>query len=311
MRCFQTHVRNTELRQDFLDGRAKVHADRDIDSHSVSLMTEEVQMLTDILTAIVSISVSVWALAFLLQLVDEVTANQVKRAGRAAGTRDRDRVLAWVIAVCSIMLVIIILGVNFAARLLLDRGQLLWGGLALVALFAVSGVTALLAARGLRRPSTGYQVFRDELRAQATLRLSRGRLADYRAWLSTIDARTNDVRRRVIIGRVVRAIPVAIAVIACAAAVWLASTGSLQPWQAVLCFLPIIASVWLAVRGARAALARNLAIHAVHQKQRAEAIILLDELERKTPRKVAGLTERVSRALAILREQQGQDKETP
>lgn len=266
-------------------------------------------MLTDTLTATLSTSVAVWALAFLLQLIDVVTGNQVKRAGRAAGNRDRDRMLTWVIAVCSIMLVIVILGVDFAARLLLDQGQPLWGGLALVVLFAMGAGTALLAARALRRPSTGYQVFRDELRAQASLRLARGRLADYRAWLSAIDARTNDVRRRVIIGRFVRAIPVAIAVIAFAAAVWLVFTGSLQPWQAVLTVLPIVASGWLAIAGARTALARNLAIHAVDQKQRAEAIIVLDDLERKTPRKVAGLTERVSRALAILREQQGQDKE--
>ena len=266
-------------------------------------------MHTDTLIAILSIVVAGWALAFLLQLVDVVTGHQVKRAGRAAGTRDRDRVLAWVVAVCSIMLVIVILGVDLAMRLLLDDAQPFWGGLALVALVALAAVTALLAARALRRPSTGYQVFREELRAHSGSRISRGRLADYRAWLSAIDARTNDVRRRVIVGRWVRAIPVVIAAVGFAAAVWLASTQSLPLWQAALCILPIVASGWLAVIGARAALARTLAIHAVHQKHRAESIILLDDLERKTPRKVAGLTERVSRALAILREQQNEDKE--
>lgn len=266
-------------------------------------------MHTNTLTLILSIAVAVWALAFLLQLIDVVTGHQVKRAGRAAGTRDRDRILTWVIAVCSIVLVLLILGVDFATRLLVEGNQPLWGGLALVALFAVSAGTALLAARSLRRPSTGYQVFRDELRAQTSLRLTKGRLADYRAWLSAIDARENDVRRRVIVGRFVRAIPAVVALIAFGAAAWSASMGVLEPWQAALCIAPIVASGWLAVTGARTALARNLAIHAVHLKQRVEALLLLEELERKTPRKVAGLTERVSRALAILREQQGQDKE--
>lgn len=264
-------------------------------------------MQTDTLITIVSIAVAYWALAFLLQLIDVVTGHQVKRAGRAAGTRDRDRVLAWTIAVCSIMLLIVIVGVDFAARLLVDESQILWGGLALVVLFAVAAGTALLAARALRRPNIGYQMFRDELRAQAGARLVKGRLADYRSWLSAIDSRTNDLRRRVIVGRWVRAIPVFIAGIALVAAIVLAVSGATPLWQTFLCVALVVASAWLAILGARTALARNLAIHAVHQKQRAEAVILLDDLERKTPRKVAGLTERVSRALAILREQQGQD----
>lgn len=264
-------------------------------------------MHTDTLTTIVAIAVACWALAFLLQLIDVITGNQVKRAGRAAGTRDRDRVLVWTIAVCAIVLIIVIVGVDFAARLLLDQGELLWGSLALVVLFAAGAGTALLAARALRRPGTGYQVLRNELRAQSGSRLAKGRLADYRSWLASIDARENDVRRRVIVGRWVRAIPVVVAGIALIAAIWLVAVDEFAVWQAVLCVVPVLVSIWLAVGGARTALARNLAIHAVHQKQRAEAIIMLDDLERKTPRKVAGLSERVSRALAILREQQGQD----
>lgn len=264
-------------------------------------------MPTDTLMTILSIAGAGWVLAFLLQLVDVVTGHQVRRAGRAAGTRDRDRILAWTISVCSIILIAIMLGVIFAARLLLDDSQLFFGALTLVLLVALGAVTALLAARTLRRPSDGYQAFRDDLRAHAGSRLAKGRLADYRSWLASIDDRTNDVRRRVIVGRLVRAIPVVVALIALATAGWLAMLEELAAWQVLLCVVPVVVSTWLAIAGARTALARNLAIHAVHQKQRAEAVILLDDLERKTPRKVAGLTERVSRALAILREQQGQE----
>ena len=258
------------------------------------------------LGTVLAITVAGWALAFLLQLVDVITGHQVRRAGRAAGTRDRDRVLTWAIAVCSIVLVLLAVGVDLAVRLLLDRAELLWGSLALVGLVAVAGITALLAARTLRRPQTGYQVIRDDLRAQAGTRLTRGRIADYRAWLSAIDDRRYDLRLHVVTGRWVRAIPFVVGLGALAAAIALASAGTMPWWQAVFVIIPVLVSAWLGAWGARISLARSLAIHAVHQKQRAETLLALEELERKAPRKVAGLTERVSRALAILREQQGQ-----
>jgi hypothetical protein len=102
---------------------------------------------------------------------------------------------------------------------------------------------------------------------------------------------------------------VLVALLALAAAIALSAPGDRPWWTAALCVIPVALSAWLAVWGARISLARNLAIHAVHQKQRAEALLVLDDLERKAPRKVAGLSERVSRALAILREQQGQSHE--
>ncbi len=264
-------------------------------------------MNTDTLHAALAFVTAAWVLAFLLQLVDVVTGHKVRRAGRAAGTRDRDRILAWTVVVCAIVLVTVILGVDYAARLVLDQSELLWGSLLLVALAAAGAITAMLAARALRRPQTGYQVIRDELRGYIGSRLSKGRLVDYRAWLSTLDGRRNDLRRHIIAGRWVRVIPVLVAVTAFAAAAWLASANELQSWHAALYLVAVAASGWLAVWGARISLARNLAIHAVHLKQRAEAILLLEDLDRKTPRKVAGLSERVSRALAILREQQGQE----
>jgi hypothetical protein len=266
-------------------------------------------MDTSTLELLFGAAVAGWALAVLLQLVDVVTGHQVRRAGRAAGTRDRDRVLAWTVAVCAIVLVAVVLGVDVAARLLFDRAEFLSGALALVGLATVTAVTALLAARALRRPQTGYQVIRDELRSKTGARLAKGRLADYRAWLSAIDERQGDLRRRVVAGRWTRIVPVFVALLALGSGLALASSGALAWWVAALCVVPVVLSAWLAVWGARISLARNLAIHAVHQKQRAEAVVLLEDLDRKAPRKVAGLSERVSRALAILREQQGQQRE--
>lgn len=254
-----------------------------------------------------SLATAGWALAFLLQLVDVRTGHQVRRAGRAAGFRDRDRILAWTVTVCAIVLILLVLGVDFAARLLLDRDELLLGLLLLIGLAAVGAITALLSARAIRRPQTGYQVIREELRGLAGTRLAKGRIADYRNWFEAVDARQNDLRQHVMIGRWVRAIPPVVAAVALSGAIWSAALGRIPPWGVALCLIPLALSVWLAVWGARISLARNLAIHAVQQKQRAELLLVLDELERKAPRKVAGLSERVSRALAILREQQGQE----
>ena len=264
-------------------------------------------MSTQALGIGLSLATAGWVLAFLLQLVDVRTGHQVRRAGRAAGFRDRDRVLAWTVTVCAVVLVALVLGVDFAARLLLDRSELLLGALLLIALAAAGAITALLAARAIRRPQTGYQVIRDELRALAGTRLARGRIADYRNWFEAVDARQNDLRQHVMIGRWVRTIPPVVAAVAIAMAIWTASSGSIPGWAAVLYLVPFGVSLWLAVWGARISLARNLAVHAVQQKQRAELLLVLDELDRKAPRKVAGLSERVSRALAILREQQGQE----
>jgi hypothetical protein len=88
----------------------------------------------------------------------------------------------------------------------------------------------------------------------------------------------------------VRGIPGLVALIALSCAVWLAGVDEVPPWQAALYVVAVALSVWLAVWGARISLARNLAIHAVHQKQRAEAILMLEELDRKTPLKVAVLS---------------------
>ena len=264
-------------------------------------------MNTQELSVGLSLATAGWVLAFLLQLVDVRTGHQVRRAGRAAGFRDRDRILAWTVTVCAIVLIIVILGVDLAARLLLDRSELLLGLLLLIALAAVGAITALLAARAIRRPQTGYQVIREELRGLAGTRLAKGRLADYRNWFEAVDARQNDLRQHVVVGRLVRAIPPVVAAGALSLAIWSSASGGMPVWSALLYLIPLGMSLWLAVWGARISLARNLAIHAVQQKQRAELLLVLDELERKAPRKVAGLSERVSRALAILREQQGQE----
>ena len=84
-----------------------------------------------------------------------------------------------------------------------------------------------------------------------------------------------------------------------------AAIGS-EYWPlALLAVLLPVASFLLGRSSARALRTAQSAWDEVYQKQRSEAAAELDELERRASRGVPGLSDRVSRALRILREQQG------
>ena len=75
-------------------------------------------------------------------------------------------------------------------------------------------------------------------------------------------------------------------------------------WLPVALFAAFAVSSLLALASARASLASKTAWHAVYLKQRTEVEDLLIELEKAARKGVAGLGDRVARALQILREQQ-------
>lgn len=261
-------------------------------------------MNNDTLTVIVDATAILWVLFTLLQVVDVVTGRQLRRAGRAVGTRDRDRLLAWTIICCAIVLIIVMFGVVVAARLVLDHAQPWFGAALMVGLAGVGAVSAILAVRALRKPESGYATLLERLRAADGSRLPKGRVKDFRRWLEAIDERETDVRRTVLLGRWVRVIPPVTALVLVFAAVLLWLGGAVDLWVPLIAIAAPVISLALSILGARMSLSRNLAVHAVHQKQRSEIVEAIEDLERRAPRKATGLTDRVSRALAILREQQ-------
>jgi hypothetical protein len=95
------------------------------------------------------------------------------------------------------------------------------------------------------------------------------------------------------------------AVPAVAAIVSLIVGNSWEVWPVLplLVLLPI-ASYGVGLVGARTSLASKVAWHAIAQNQRAEVVDLLAEFERTSRKGVAGLGDRVARALQILRDQQ-------
>jgi len=85
----------------------------------------------------------------------------------------------------------------------------------------------------------------------------------------------------------------------------LIATGDWQlGWLLGVVVLGVAVTSGLALTSARASLASKTAWHAVYLKQRSEVEDLLIELEKSSRKGVAGLGDRVTRALQILREQQ-------
>lgn len=84
---------------------------------------------------------------------------------------------------------------------------------------------------------------------------------------------------------------------------WTSTYSNFGP-QVLIALLAIPVSYLLAIPSARFALAAKVVWHAINQKQRADAVDLIEEFERSSRKGVAGLGDRVARALQILRDQQ-------
>ena len=102
-----------------------------------------------------------------------------------------------------------------------------------------------------------------------------------------------------------RLIPVGIGLLAFVATVVAAAATGTGVWIAIASVLVPCLSYLAAIIAARVSLAAKVAWHAVCLRQRADVALDLHELERRTSRGVPGLSDRVARALRILREQQG------
>jgi hypothetical protein len=132
--------------------------------------------------------------------------------------------------------------------------------------------------------------------------VSRDDVAGYR---ERFDSLSGSIRPASAGSRVWRVIPVLVAVAALVTA-WLALAAAGESvWLIVLAWAMPLASfaLFLAVTRVATAAARNWS--AIQDSERALVASLLDDLERRSGKRVAGLGDRVSRALQILREQQG------
>jgi hypothetical protein len=183
--------------------------------------------------------------------------------------------------------------------------------IAMLGLAAWIGLIALqladLVLTASRVPQlSAFVAIRDELEELAGARLSAGQLQGYRERIAVLDAR--EAARAVPAGRGANAqlwrgtpwrlIPVVLSLLP------FLLFASRLPVGLLALVLPVVGYV-LALAAARASVAAAGARGVIHAHQRAEIADLLEGAAKSSRPPVAGLGDRVRRALKILREQQG------
>ncbi|NEM90382.1 hypothetical protein [Galbitalea soli] len=261
---------------------------------------------------------AVWMLALLAQLGDVATLFIDSRTARdrdVPGRIGRERVnqIFWVVPLVVVLALAIGVGVDRASLLIFGFGTTGLGSLlvlGIAVMVVAAGGLALAAVAVTDRHS--YSALRRELRELEGDRLTDLQVAAFRARLSEVDARYRDrVRpRRVLLTRagVVRVVPVVIglALIAIASVAAAADPSSRYAgYVALSVFAPVVSAMFGAL-GVRLALSSNKAWARVYARQRVDILTILGALDRSSRKGVAGLGDRVARALQILREQQPQ-----
>jgi hypothetical protein len=265
---------------------------------------------------IAAIVTGVWLLVVLLQLgdvatvfLDSRTARDRDVPGRIA--RERTNELFWVIPVGALVALGIGVGIDHAIRHFFDIDNLALGSLFVLGMAVlVVGIGALALAAVAATDPISYSALRRELREYEGERITPKRLAEYRARLARIDSRT---RSRTQTGKllltsqsILRLVTILIGacvIVAVAIAANVAPTSDSAGLITISAFAPIINALF-AVLAIRFAVTSDSAWRRVYARQRLDIQKLLEGFERTARKGVAGLGDRVARALKILGEQQ-------
>jgi len=208
------------------------------------------------------------------------------------GLRD----LGWSVAVTAALAVVAGFAVDSAVRLIWGDSPVA-GALVLLATTVVAflvGLAAVVAVVRRERPS--YARIRRDLRDRPTNSVEPDELEAFAARLEAADL----AREK----RSQRALPLRLAGVLVILALTVL-VGVVGPTGLLIAFLiGSLLAIAAFVVSARAAVVRQEALDAVLEAQRAEVVALLERARIPQRGRVPGLRERVSRALAILREQQ-------
>jgi hypothetical protein len=183
--------------------------------------------------------------------------------------------------------------------------------IAWVSIVALQLADVTLAAAGVGRARGGLLPLLSELQDGAGIRHTPEEVADYR---ERLDALTGEQAQQTQQAQPVglsanawlwrrspaRLIPVLLSAVA---VLLLFSLALRSPLFVVLLVLPVVSYV-LALAAARASVTAAAIAHVENARQRREIEALIEEAARSSRKKTAGLGDRVTRALQILREQQ-------
>ena len=211
---------------------------------------------------------------------------------------------AWTVPLAAFAIVGLLVGIARANELL-AAGEILAGVVVALELMLGTVLVWVLVVRGvLRRTPDLYGRLRDDLgKLDPEGRLTRAELDTLRSRLVAADKARPSSRvtvRRLVLGRPYRLLPPVVA----AASLVLSIIGG-DGLSIVENIALLVGSIVFVVVGARLAVAARLAWRTVADDERAVVVRLLVDAERRSAKRIEGLGDRVTRALQILREQQG------
>ncbi|MBH0131529.1 hypothetical protein [Salinibacterium sp. NK8237] len=266
---------------------------------------------------LLTVLAALWLVAFSAQLADYGTARfDHLRLARGVRTRLRLHPVAWTVPVAAVGIVVMAIAADWSTRLFFaEPAQAPAATLVALSTVVVAvAIVAIIAVVVVRPPADSYRLVRDELIETTGLRIHQDQMDEFRARVAAIDAAlhndriTDNTKLAAVLRLSLRTphrliAPLLSVALIVTAAVQLAQ-GTQPSWVLGFTIIAFSVSINIGVSAARASLALGLSVRSTQDVYRGELMSLIVEAERSSKKRVAGLGDRVTRALSILREQQ-------
>lgn len=255
---------------------------------------------------VAAVVVAFWLLTLLAQLGDSASSWLDVRSIRAGRAPSSTRRLVWLVPVVAALSIPLGIGLAVAGRVAIVQpagGALL--ALGVLGLAVLAAIALVSIALRVAPPTTSTMLA--ELRTLRGHRLEAPAISSLRVRLAAVAVPEASGGQ----GLRIRLLPIAVGVGASAACIIAASLAgastTADAWRLAVAsvLLPIVSGLLalMSVRGAETAGAARVALEVT---ERGDALRLLDELDRASRKGIAGLSDRVTRALQILRDQQAE-----
>tara|TARA_R110002124_G_scaffold71034_7_gene190236 strand:- start:832 stop:1662 length:831 start_codon:yes stop_codon:yes gene_type:complete len=260
---------------------------------------------------------ALWLVAFSAQVADYATARfDHLRLARGVRTRLRLHPVAWTVPLAGVGVVALTFSADWSTRVFFSEPSNVPAAI-LIALGTVViavAIVAVIAVVVVRPPADSYRLVRDELLESSGLRIHQDQVDEFRARVTAIDnatkahpaadAATAVAALKLSVRTPHRLIAPALAVALVIVAATESARQSLPSSVLVVAVFAVVLSALVGVLAAQASLALAMSVRSTQDVYRGELMSLIVESERSSKKRVAGLGDRVTRALSILREQQ-------
>lgn len=260
---------------------------------------------------------ALWLVAFSAQVADYATARfDHLRLARGVRTRLRLHPVAWTVPLAGVGVVALTISADWSTRVFFSEPSNVPAAI-LIALGTVViavAIVAVIAVVVVRPPADSYRLVRDELLESSGLRIHQDQVDEFRARVTAIDnatkahpaadAATAVAALKLSVRTPHRLIAPALAVALVIVAATESARQSLPSSVLVVAVFAVVLSAVVGVLAAQASLALAMSVRSTQDVYRGELVSLIVESERSSKKRVAGLGDRVTRALSILREQQ-------